>query len=145
MSDDLAAVTGCVTGYKSLRDGTLRIQIDIEPRDVPTFHQTFPENDLHAVVARLSDPRKIEKGGPISNDAGMLCQTQDFQGFVSTKRDQTDAFYAPTEEMAAVYVRWYCDVESRARLDGNKDAANRYRQIKEEFVNWRDRGVRGDG
>ena len=148
---DLAAVTGCVIGYKTLRDGTLRVSLDIEPRHVATFHQSFPENDLHAVIARLSDAReKIqefigpEKGGPVSQDAGRLHKSNDFQMFVSTKRDATGAFYTPTEENAKSYLYLECNIDSLVRLDSINDAQIRFRQIYQEFVNWRDRGVRSE-
>ncbi len=137
---DHAIVTGSIIGYKSLRDGTLRLQIDIEPRYVPAFHQTFPENDLAVAIARLTNEAAVEdvqpKGGPMAQDAAMLCTAQEFQQFISTKRDQTDAFYAPTEENAVLFLYMECNVDSRIELDHRADAANRYRGVKSEFISW---------
>ena len=51
MSD--SAIQGTRKAIKEMADGTLRIQIDIEPRDKRQFHELFPEIDMPVAVAPL--------------------------------------------------------------------------------------------
>lgn len=47
------AIQGTRKAIKEMADGTLRIQIDIEPRDKKQFHELFPEIDTPVAIAPL--------------------------------------------------------------------------------------------
>ena len=53
MSDEPQAIQGVRKALKELVDGTLRVQIDIEPRDKAAFHKLFPEIDVPVALAPL--------------------------------------------------------------------------------------------
>ncbi len=66
--DEPLAIAGTRKSAKELADGTLRVQIDIEPRHKQAFHRAFPEIDMPVAIAPLNlgvivDPDM--KPGPI--------------------------------------------------------------------------------
>lgn len=46
--------------YRELSDGTLRVQIDVDPRDKPAFLLMFPDSGDPMVVARITDAAQRE-------------------------------------------------------------------------------------
>ena len=54
MTDETTAIPGTRKSAKELVDGTLRVQIDIEPRDKARFHLLFPEIDMPVAIAPLA-------------------------------------------------------------------------------------------
>lgn len=65
------------------------------------------------------------KGGPLARLAGQLCQRHDFQQFCQTS----------TADGAAEFVRAICQVQSRAELDHNPEAARRFHeQVRQPFA-----------
>ena len=49
----MTAISGTHRTYSLLADGTLRIKVDIEPRDVAQFHAMFPSGDMPIALAPL--------------------------------------------------------------------------------------------
>lgn len=54
MDDNIAAVSGTRRSYKELVDGTLRVQIDIDPNFKNDFLKLFPEIDMPLAVTPLN-------------------------------------------------------------------------------------------
>ena len=67
------------------------------------------------------------KGGKLAQDAAIICATAEFQRFLGVA----------TEEIAAEYVRVFCNVESRAELDHNPKAADRFASLMRSYRAWR--------
>lgn len=84
------------------------------------------------------------KGGPVSRDAAGFCNSEVFRGYVQWS-NHWDFLAAPDE--AAQHLRDYCRIESRAELDHNPCARERYEQLKREVLAWsvRDREPGEDG
>ena len=59
------------------------------------------------------------KGGPLARLAGQLCQLPDFQAFAS----------AHGADEAAAFIRRVCRVESRAELDHDQQARDRFHEL----------------
>jgi len=121
----MSAISGTHRTYSLLADGTLRIKVDIEPRDVAKFHAMFPSADMPIAIAPLvadfesrvpesKHDQEIPKGGKLANLAGMLCDNPAFQKFIG----------ATDSDNAAEIVRFQCGIQSRAELDHNPEAAN---------------------
>jgi hypothetical protein len=83
-------------------------------------------------LAARDDPPPL-KGGPKSRHAGRLCREPDFQEFVRavTKRHTLNEDYKTEETHAAVFVRQKCGIESRAELDHNPEALEKYKILVE--------------
>ncbi|HFD86880.1 MAG TPA: hypothetical protein ENJ35_04295 [Gammaproteobacteria bacterium] len=56
------AIAGTRKAFKELVDGTLRVQIDIEPRNKAQFHKLFPEIDMPIAIAPLKTGQPETKG-----------------------------------------------------------------------------------
>lgn len=72
------------------------------------------------------------KGGPVSKNAGMLCDTEDFQRFLQA-HFQTQV---NDGKEAAVLLRQHCGVDSRAWLDHDDEARAKYEELKQAFMRW---------
>jgi hypothetical protein len=120
------AVSGTRRAFKELADGTIRVQVDVEPSQRAAFFALFGEIDMPIALAPLAadfDLQVVEeepapevekpKGGELAKLAGILCADPRFQDWLST----------PDEEGAARIVRARCCIESRAELDHNTKAA----------------------
>lgn len=78
------------------------------------------------------------QGGALAKLAGMLCSNAEFWRFL-TERFRASITNA---EQAAGAVRQICQIESRAELDSNPDAASIFHEtIRQPFVRWQ-QGVR---
>lgn len=90
-----------------------------------------PVNQRQRDLVEALRPEPV-KGGPISKNAGMICQDQQFQRFLQAKF-QTKCQDAET---AGDLVRQYCQIDSRAMLDHDPGAREHYEELKREFVRW---------
>lgn len=100
--------------------------IELQDDEIP-INQTKQE--------RLENAAGEIKGGPISRDAGMLCNNKTFSMFLAEK--WAIPMDAVNSEIAREHILNTCHIRSRKELDHNKDAANRYRSfIKAPFSLW---------
>lgn len=83
---------------------------------------------------------KLVKGGPLSQEAGRLCTTLSFQGFLSLWLPTRGAWLVahqelnyPAEEAAASVVRERCGVKSRADIDYDLNAAQSWKEITDAY------------
>lgn len=134
-----AAISGTRRALKELVDGTVRVQIDIDPECRRDFFRMFPEIDTRVAIAPLKPEAKATepKGGELARLAGILCSDPDFQLWIEEQQSALPPNIGGTEgaERAAVIVRHVCGVESRAALDHNREAAIRFHeQIRKPWV-----------
>ena len=129
----MSAVSGTRRAFKELVDGTLRVQIDVDPECRRDFLRMFPDIDTRVAIAPLKAQAKAVtddsvKGGELARLAGILCSDPDFQFWLEdvTPDEQLPAALGGEEgaERAAVIVRHLCGVKSRAELDHNPAAAH---------------------
>ena len=129
----MSAISGTRRSYKELADGTIRVQIDIDPACKNEFLDSFRQIDMPIALAplvadfeqRKPEPAERPKGGELAKLAGMLCDNEMFQTFIGA----TDA------ETAAEIVRFQCGIQSRAELDHNPDAASHFHDVfRKPFV-----------
>lgn len=88
----------------------------------------LPDRDLWVAVALLADHRNENtlKGGKIAQEAGILCAERSFKEWCGEASD----------EGAARYVRERCNIDSRAHLDHDQDAARAFKDMKLEYQAW---------
>lgn len=133
------AISGTRRALKELVDGTVRVQIDIDPECRKDFFRLFPEIDTRVAIAPLkAQPKAPEvKGGELARLAGILCADPDFQIWLEERQDELPAEVGGAEgaERAAIILRSVCGVESRAELDHNPEAAIRFHeQVRKPWV-----------
>lgn len=130
------AISGTRRAFKELVDGTLRVQIDVDPESRRDFLRLFPDIDTRVAIAPLrpetkADPDKL-KGGELAKLAGILCSDPEFQFWVEDRNAEAltvDVGGTEGQERAAVIVRALCGVTSRAELDHNPDAAAKFHNL----------------
>lgn len=118
----MTAISGTRRSAKELADGTLRVQVDIDPRYKAEFHRLFPQIDTPCALAPLVNdferlPEK-QKGGALCTLAARWCKDDRFLEWLSEKAESKS-----TEEEAAMFIRHVCGVESRSELDHDPEAA----------------------
>lgn len=137
----MTAISGTRRAIKELVDGTVRVQIDIDPQFRKRFFEMFPDIDMPVALAPLRPEPSFEtdvaivgaakeavKGGDLSKLAGMLCQDAAFQEWMWLRRHEdatpTNDFGTKwAEDWAAATLRGECGVESRAEFDHNPESA----------------------
>ena len=127
----MEAISGTRRAMKEMADGTIRVQIDIDPSCRAAFLQLFPNIDMPVALAPLvADFERQEKpkGGELARLAGQLCQNPMFQEWCE----------AESAEAAAEWVRLTCGVVSRSELDHDATAAGKFhRLVRLPFLEWR--------
>lgn len=135
------AISGTRRTFKELVDGTLRVQIDVDPDCRTDFLRIFSEIDARVALAPIKPPKaqpeaKDEaevalKGGELAKLAGILCNDPAFQVWLDGAFPDVHE-HAPAAlegaELAAYIVRTVCCVESRAHLDHDHRAAVLFHQ-----------------
>lgn len=123
------AISGTRRAFKELVDGTIRVQIDVDPESRRDFLRLFPDIDTRVALAPLRASAKAQddtpKGGDLAKLAGVLCGDPDFQLWLEESMQSLPDAVGGTEgaERSAVLVRHICGVQSRAELDHNPEAA----------------------
>lgn len=146
------AVIGTRRTMKELVDGTIRVQIDIDPQCREDFLRNFAMIDAPVALVRVipgkAPMEPVEaKGGALAKLAGMWCESEDFRAWFWSQ--QWRSRYGPLisgvtcdADETAQALRLICGIESRADLDHNDVAAdifNRYIRLP-----WmKAQGVRG--
>lgn len=134
------AISGTLRTYSLLRDGTLRVVIDIDPRFKAGFHRLFPDNDIPVAIAPLAldferrEQEEKQKGGPLCRLAAMWCRDDEFRRWLAMRLDYPQDL---TEDEAATAMRTMLGIESRVQLDHDTEAAGRFQtMIRAPFMEW---------
>jgi hypothetical protein len=57
------AISGALTGYKTMADGTLRLQIDLDESQSKRFHKFFPSVHCLVAILRLAETKQSDSQG----------------------------------------------------------------------------------
>lgn len=119
----MTAISGTRRAMKEMADGTIRVQVDIDPTCRAQFLSMFPNIDMPVALAPLradfeqAAPRPVigqRKGGELAKFAGRVCAEPDFWPIAGN---------AQSPEQAAEWIRKTCGITSRADLDHDQRAA----------------------
>jgi len=132
------AISGTRRAMKELVDGTIRVQIDIDPTQRAAIHRLFGEIDMPVALAPLTlgvtnfgqkqeAPAK-EKLGPLGMLAAQWCERADFAAW----------FFTETGERFSVQAfKDYLSIDTRKHLDTNEQAKNRFQTlIRKPFIDY---------
>jgi len=133
----MSAISGTRRAMKEMADGTIRVQIDIDPSCRGDFLSLFPNIDMPVALAPLradfgrpavNEPEK-PRGGELARLAGQLCQNPEFLEFIGVG----------SEAVAADHIRDVCGITSRSELDHNQVGANQFHElIRKPFLAWKE-------
>lgn len=117
----MSAIEGTTGTYRSRVDGTLVLQIEIEPRHardaLTLFGMPGSPVALAALKVQRADKPKVPSTGPACTWLVMRCKEQPFLDWAANKFG-VDA----TEEAVAAKCRALCGVESRKDIDNSEEA-----------------------
>lgn len=125
-----------------MADGTLRLIVDIEPRDAVAAFGLFGQPGTALALAAIKPGAQPEpepekpKGGYAAKWLALRCQEPAFRSFLI----EVNPFgwrTSPSESVAAQQVRFWCLVDSRADIDHNPKAKAIFdQQIRLPYQKW---------
>ncbi|MFC4275546.1 hypothetical protein [Achromobacter aloeverae] len=128
----MEAISGTRRAMKEMSDGTIRVQVDIDPACRGEFLKLFPSIDMPVALAPLVadfERPKTEnpvlqqdqqlKGGELAKLAGIFCQQPEFWEFAGV----------PDGECARDWILDICCISSRRELDHNPVAARIFHDL----------------
>lgn len=136
----MSAIPCASVSLKTMADGTLRISFDIEPSNAQDAFRLFAAPGTPAAIAALQvgyaaipNPASIDlydksekpKGGPLSKLAGMWCNDPEFWAWLET--DPDNACHSAHGAAHCLYA--ICEIESRAELDHDQRAAEKFHRL----------------
>ena len=140
----MSAIAASFVRAQTMADGTLRLIVDVEPRDAVAAFGLFGQPGTAMALAALkpefqvNDEAKPEesgelKGGALARLAGMWCESPDFWAWLET--DPQNAAKSSRGAAACVYA--ICDITSRVELDHDQQAAEKFqRLIRGPFIKY---------
>lgn len=124
-----AVLEGSSVSVKTMSDGTLRLSIDIEPRNAQAAFALFGAPGRAVALAALKDgagavkepePEK-PKGAEWAKLAGMWCENKDFQQFL-----RESGYVCRNDIEAAEALRRVCNIKSRVEFDHDPRALAKF-------------------
>lgn len=135
-----------LAGWSETHSGGAKITFWIDSDSLEPFkHMTAKKGNtagqrfMAALVQIGADERPMDRDkprDPLRMSAVMLCKEPAFQKFAA-QREGYQCLYKDEAENAAVMVRHFCEVESRADLDKDDKAAQRFARLMEMYREWR--------
>ncbi len=135
----MTAIRAASMRCKTLADGTLRIELDIEPRDAQDAFRLFGSPGTAVALAAIkpdAPQQERPKGGAAAKWLGQMCNEAAFQMWVAETFEQLWRFAIRSTSvdppnlaaLAADVVRDVCEVQSRAEIDNNPAAFQRFEE-----------------
>ena len=129
-----AAAMGCTRTVRTLVDGSMVIQIEIDPRNAQAAFALFGAPGTPVALARITPAaaqaeaskefQPPAKGGQLCKLAAIWSGDEEFHAFLAATMKWAKSYSEPiTPEIAASIIRETCGVASRADLDHDEAAA----------------------
>ena len=138
----MSAIPCASVSLKTMADGTLRISFDIEPSNAQDAFRLFAAPGTPAAIAALQvgyaaiqpDISKTEttekpKGGALSKLAGMWCNDPEFWAWAEDETHEGIFWHVNNAAEAKLFVVEICEIESRAELDHDPIAAEKFHRL----------------
>lgn len=150
----MSVIEATSVAVRTMADGTLRLSVDIDPSHsqaafalfgmpgspmalAALTQQAAQESAQKSAIAHAQKPF-VPKGGNLSKDAAMICNDEMFREWVSVCDGSP---VIATSERAAEFMRENCCILSRAELDNDPEAADRFKLLMKQYREW----LKGEG
>lgn len=127
-----SAIIGVTKTCRTYTDGSLVIQIEVEPRHAQAAFALFGAPGTPVAVARIypevaqqqarKEAAEQLKGGVLAKLAGMFCDAEPFRAWLRMTYDPLPR----SADDAATILRNVCGITSRAELDHDAMAAHKF-------------------
>lgn len=136
----MSVISGTRRAMKELVDGTIRVQIDIDPQYRDEFLQNFSQIDMPVAIAPLKADFEAEKQQESTKIGGLTllavewCKEPQFWVWIST----LDSLQFVEDELdAKFFIQTTCEISSRKELNTNPKAAAIFQQeIRGPYMQW---------
>lgn len=140
----MSVIEATSAGVKDMADGSLRITFEFDPRHAAAAFALFGVRGRAVAVAALKDgsgavqeqPKTagdagVAKGGELAKLAGIWSNDPAFIDWADMQNSKGGELSTniTSPEDAALWVRIVCGVASRAELDHDADAAERFHRL----------------
>ena len=131
----MSAISAAAMRVKTMADGSLRIEVEVEPADAQAAFALFGRPGAPMALAALveghaavKEPEAEKpKGGERARWVAMRCAEPEFQRWLlRTFPEYGGVSWASLQEGAAQMVRDICGVSSRAELDADTYVAQQF-------------------
>ena len=126
----MTIIEAASAGTKSMADDTLRLSVDVEPRFANDAFALFGKRGTPLVLAALRTAAQKEpeaskpKGGEMSKWLGMRCNEPEFQTWIIAQA----IMGLGQTKVTSLLARALCEVESRAEIDNDPAAMERFQE-----------------
>lgn len=134
----MSVIEASSTACKTMADGTLRITVDVEPRHAQAAFALFGSPGVPMALARLQapapepEPERL-KGGMAAKWLALRCAEPAFQEWLIAKFlpqwIASESWSENPTQRAASVIRAVCSVESRAEIDNDPAANERFQRL----------------
>jgi hypothetical protein len=141
----MSIIEGAAMRCRTMADGSLRIEIEVEPRNAQAAFVLFGAPGRAVALAALKDgasavaepePEK-PKGGQWAKLAGMWCNDPDFWAFANGKTVRGIIWHVEDARTAKAFMRHACDMDSRVELDNDPQVLHAFNErIRHPFMKW---------
>jgi hypothetical protein len=142
----MSVIEAAAMRCRTMADGSLRIEVEVEPRNAQAAFALFGAPGRAVALAALKDGAgavteipvsEKPKGGEWAKLAGMWCADPDFWKWVGSVMHSGRICHVYNECDASVFIREICRIESRAYLDHDSHGLHRFKiAIRDPFVEW---------
>lgn len=151
----MSIIEGAAMRCRTMADGSLRIEIEVEPRNAQAAFALFGAPGRAVALAALKDGAQAvtekpvsdkPKGGEWAKLAGIWCNSPVFWNFANGHEHGGIVWQVNDSHTAKGFIYHLSDILSRVELDNDPDALVRFNAaIRRPFMQWmRDRGVEID-
>ena len=129
----MTAIEASFVRLKSMADGSLQITAEVEPRNAVAAFMLFaaPGTPMALAALQCAKAEPAPKGGERAKWCAIRCHEPEFQRWIQ-ERHLKEWEAAPGDTpatWAASVIRAVCCVESRAELDNDAAAAERFDRL----------------
>ena len=142
----MSAISAAAMRVRTMADGSLRIEVEVEPQDAQAAFALFGRPGAPMALAALAvghaavqEPEPVtltvaQPDKPIARWLAMRCKEPEFQSWATQYEGWGGS---RSEANAAALVRHLCGVASRGDIDGNAHAEERFHYyIRIPYAEW---------
>ena len=146
----MSAISAAAMRVRTMADGSLRIEVEVEPQDAQAAFALFGRPGAPMALAALAaghaavtEPEPVtvtvtqpatQPDKPLARWLALRCKEPEFQRWAKLREGNGGI---QSEGNAAAVVRYLCGVTSRGEIDGNAHAEERFhRQVREPYAEW---------
>ncbi len=122
-------------GCKQRQSGDYVVSFRIANADTPSelLSANMGQRYICAIVPIDGEEKPMQQAWKISNQAALLCTKPTFKTFL---HEEHNVQKWASDEECAEFVREFCGVDSRSKLDTDENARKQWLELKQQYEAW---------